>query len=85
MRDLPWGQFRTTVVIELYRVRCPICGLKIEKVEQLSSKRLAPNASKRLGKGLRGYLKRWTLQLRWQPYRRLRGWLTCWWTIRRAS
>jgi uncharacterized protein with PIN domain len=53
VRDLPWGQFRTTVVIELYRVRCPTCGLKIEKVEQLSSKRLAPNASKRLGKGLR--------------------------------
>jgi transposase len=38
VRDLPWGQFRTTVVIELYRVRCPDCGLKIEKVDQLPSK-----------------------------------------------
>jgi Transposase len=31
------------------------------------------------------YLKSWTLQLRWQPYRPLRRWLTCWWTIWRAS
>jgi transposase len=38
VRDLPWGKFRTTVVIELYRVRCPDCGLKIEKVDQLPSK-----------------------------------------------
>lgn len=38
VRDLPWGEFRATVVIELYRVRCPDCGLKIEKVEQLPSK-----------------------------------------------
>jgi transposase len=38
VRDLPVFQFRTTVVIELYRVRCPNCGPKIEKVEQLPSK-----------------------------------------------
>jgi transposase len=38
VRDLPWGEFRTTVVIELYRVRCPDCGLKTEKVDQLPSK-----------------------------------------------
>ena len=38
VRDLPWGEFRTTVVMELYRVRCPDCGLKIEKVDQLPSK-----------------------------------------------
>jgi transposase len=38
VRDLPWAGFRTTVVIEFYRVRCPDCGLKIEKVEQLPSK-----------------------------------------------
>jgi transposase len=38
VRDLPWGEFRTTVVIELYRVRCPDCGLKIEKIDQLPSK-----------------------------------------------
>jgi transposase len=38
VRDLPWGEYRTTVAIELYRVRCPDCGLKIEKVAQLPSK-----------------------------------------------
>jgi transposase len=38
VRDLPCFQYRTTVVIELYRVRCPHCGLKTEKVEQLPSK-----------------------------------------------
>jgi transposase len=38
VRDLPCFQYRTTVVIELYRVRCPDCGLKIEKVGQLPSK-----------------------------------------------
>ena len=38
VRDLPCFQYRTTVVIELYRVRCPDCGLKIEKVDQLPSK-----------------------------------------------
>ena len=35
VRDLPCFEYRTTVVIELYRVRCPDCGPKIEKVEQL--------------------------------------------------
>jgi transposase len=38
VRDLPWGEFRTTVVIELFRVRCPNCGLRVEKVDQLPSK-----------------------------------------------
>jgi transposase len=38
VRDLPWGEYRTTVVIELFRVRCPNCGLKIERVDQLPSK-----------------------------------------------
>jgi transposase len=38
VRDLPCFEYRTTVVIELYRVRCPDCGLKIEKVPQLPSK-----------------------------------------------
>src|SRR5713101_7470772 len=26
VRDLPCFEFRTTVVVELYRVRCPDCG-----------------------------------------------------------
>ena len=38
VRDLPCFEFRTTVVIELYRVRCPDCGVKAEKVPQLPSK-----------------------------------------------
>jgi len=38
VRDLPCFQYRTTVVIELYRVRCSGCGVKAEKVEQLPGK-----------------------------------------------
>ena len=38
VRDLPCFEFRTTVVIELYRVRCPDCGVKMEKVPQSPSK-----------------------------------------------
>jgi transposase len=36
--DLPWSEYRTTVVIELCRVRCPGCGVKAEKVPLLPSK-----------------------------------------------
>ena len=38
VRDLPCFEYRTTVVIELYRVKCPDCGIKAEKVLQLPSK-----------------------------------------------
>ena len=38
VRDLPWSEYRTTVPIELYRVRCPDCGVKAEKIPQLPSK-----------------------------------------------
>ena len=38
VRDLPWSMYRTTVVVELYRVRCPDCGVKAEKVPLLPSK-----------------------------------------------
>jgi transposase len=38
VRDLPCMEFRTTVVVEIYRVCCPDCGIKIEKVPQLPSK-----------------------------------------------
>ena len=31
VRDLPWSEFRTTVHIEVYRVKCPDCGVKVEK------------------------------------------------------
>jgi len=36
--DLPWSEYRTTVVIELYGVRCPECGIKAEKVPHLPSR-----------------------------------------------
>ena len=38
VRDLPWSEFRTTVHIEIYRVKCPDCGIKVEKVPLLPSK-----------------------------------------------
>jgi transposase len=38
IRDLPVFEFRTTVVIELYRLRCPDCGPRVERVDQLPSK-----------------------------------------------
>jgi len=38
VRDLPCFEYRTSVVVELYRLRCPDCGLKAEKVLQLPSK-----------------------------------------------
>lgn len=38
VRDLPWGEYRTTVIIEVYRVCCPNCGVKVEKVPQLPTK-----------------------------------------------
>jgi len=38
VRDLPWRRYQTVVVVEFYRVRCPKCGLKVERVPQLPSK-----------------------------------------------
>jgi len=38
VRDLPWSAYKCTVVVELYRVRCPDCGVKTEKVPLLPSK-----------------------------------------------
>jgi transposase len=38
VRDLPCLEYVTTVVIELYRVRCPDCGVKAEKVPLLPGK-----------------------------------------------
>ena len=38
VRDLPCFEYRTTVVIELCRVKCPDCGVKAEKVAQLPAK-----------------------------------------------
>ncbi len=38
MRDLPCFDYKTTVVVELYRLRCPDCGIKAERIEQLPTK-----------------------------------------------
>jgi transposase len=38
VRDLPWGEYRVTVLVEVCRVRCPDCGPRIERVPQLPSK-----------------------------------------------
>ena len=35
---MPWRKYQTTVIIELYWVCCPQCGVRIEKVPQLPSK-----------------------------------------------
>jgi transposase len=38
VRDLPWSGFTATVFVEVYRVQCPDCGVKREKVPLLPSK-----------------------------------------------
>jgi len=38
VRDLPHMEFRTTVAVEVYRVCCPDCGIKMETVPPLPSK-----------------------------------------------
>ena len=37
VRDLPWGEYRTTVIIEVCRVCCPECGVRVERVPQQPS------------------------------------------------
>jgi transposase len=38
VRDLPWSRFTATVFVEVYRVHCPDCGVKREKVPLLPGK-----------------------------------------------
>ena len=38
VRDLPWSGFQATVHIEVYRVKCEGCGVRVEKVPLLPSK-----------------------------------------------
>jgi len=38
VQDLPWSTLKTTVHIEIYRVKCRQCGVKIEKVPLLPGK-----------------------------------------------
>src|SRR6202050_1134013 len=38
VRDLPCFEYQTTVTVETYRVKCPRCGIRAERVAQLPSK-----------------------------------------------
>jgi transposase len=38
VRDLPCFEYATRVAVETYRVKCPRCGIRAEKVAQLPSK-----------------------------------------------
>jgi hypothetical protein len=38
VRDLACFEYQTSVLLELYRVRCPNCGVKAERVKPLPSK-----------------------------------------------
>jgi transposase len=38
VRDLPWSAFTATVMVEVYRVNCPDCGVKRERVPLFPSK-----------------------------------------------
>src|SRR6266403_2355698 len=38
IRDLPWSVYRATIVVEVHRLRCPDCGMRVEKIDQLPSK-----------------------------------------------
>ena len=38
VRDLPWSSYSATVFVEIYRVKCPDCGVRREKVPLLPSK-----------------------------------------------
>jgi transposase len=38
VRDLRCFQYETAVVVEVYRICCPDCGVKVEKVDQLPGK-----------------------------------------------
>jgi len=38
IRDLPWSVYGATVIVEVHRLRCPECGVLVEKIEQLPSK-----------------------------------------------
>jgi hypothetical protein len=38
VRDLPCFEYKTTVTVETYRVKCPRCGIRAERVAQLPGK-----------------------------------------------
>lgn len=38
IQDLPWRKYKTWLVVEYYRVKCPQCGLRTERVDQMPGK-----------------------------------------------
>lgn len=38
VRDLPWGEWKVFLVLEMHRVVCPRCGIKTERIEFLEGK-----------------------------------------------
>jgi hypothetical protein len=52
--DLDCFEFRTTVVLDVYRLDCVACGPKVERIEQVPSKAPYTNRTKTVG-NLPGY------------------------------
>ena len=50
VRDLPWSEFRTTVYVEILRLKCPECGVKREKVLMLPRRRFPRGLRMRLAR-----------------------------------
>lgn len=38
VRDLPWGAWKVFLVVEVHRIRCRRCGVKVERLEFLEGK-----------------------------------------------
>lgn len=38
VRDVPWGEWKVWLVVEIHRVRCPRCGVKKERLDFLEGK-----------------------------------------------
>ena len=38
IRDLPWRKYQAWLIVEYYRVKCPKCGLRTERVDQMPGK-----------------------------------------------
>lgn len=39
VRDLPWGEWRVWLIVEMHRVQCPRCGVKTERLDFVEGKR----------------------------------------------
>jgi hypothetical protein len=54
VRDLPWGEYRTTVVVEVFRVRCPDCGVRWNVSRSCRAKPRSASDSRTPWAGVRG-------------------------------